>query len=427
MNKRLWQILAGLFFVATAFAANFVYIVNGDGTILILNAADNSEVATVTASGVPGTQVGIVISPDGRRLYACGWMAADVVSVFDVDPTSGLLTMVGGMPVSFPGAQPFNVAISPDSSIVYITFPGSLGIGMYDRDLNPLMPNISTAPNQPHGIAISPSGDRIYVNYTNNDLVDLFTSTLGHSLGGPVSSGGTMPGGSPYFVAVSASGAHVYVSNAAGSRIARFDQDLLNPIDANTDLSAPFGIAINPADSIIYVANNGNSSIAVLNSDLTQNHLPLPTPPGVGSGSFITALNPEGTHLYLTYGMPASQSLKIYDVATYTATVVNYPFPINQYGIAFTPSTTPRNLIGVQKTNDFGLFFEIFNHLQWSDAPANIAGFYIYRDGVQIAVLGGFVREYDDHNIEPGVSHTYEVTAFDFTGTEDSPSTVVVN
>ena len=118
MIKRLWQILAGLFFFATAFAANFVYIMNGDGTILILNAADNSEVATVTASGVAGTQVGIVMSPDGSRVYACGWLAADVVSLFDVDPTSGLLTMVGGMPVSFPGgSQPFNVASSPDSSM----------------------------------------------------------------------------------------------------------------------------------------------------------------------------------------------------------------------------------------------------------------------------------------------------------------------
>jgi DNA-binding beta-propeller fold protein YncE len=423
-------------FSTALLAANFVYIMNAnDGTILILNAADHSEVATVTASGVGGSQVSIAISPDGRRLYALGWLAADVVSLFNINPTTGTLSMVTGMPIPFPaGSTPFGIAISPDSSNVYITMPGAMTIGRYDADLN-LLNSVSTGANQPHGIAISPGGDRIYVAYTDTGMADIFTNTLAHTLGGPVPTGTAMiPGQTPYFVAASATGNHVYVTNAQGNMamtgsIIRFDQDLMNPLAATTDLLGPIGIAVDATDSLVYVANTGDSSVAVLNtSDFSQAHAPLPSAPGGGNNCYITALNPDETLLYTTYAGMGSQSLKIFDVNNnYAGTAVPYMNPLTQFGIAFTPSLNLRSFIGVQKKNDFGLVFELFNHLQWNELSANAAGFYIYRDGVIIATLGGTVRQYDDHNIEPGVSHTYTITAFDFTGSESLPSTVVVN
>jgi hypothetical protein len=85
----------------------------------------------------------------------------------------------------------------------------------------------------------------------------------------------------------------------------------------------------------------------------------------------------------------------------------------------------PSNLTGEQKKNDFGTCYEIFNALQWSLSPSpNVAGYYVYINGVKTATLGANATNYQNHNIQNGVITSYALTAFDSGGNESSSITI---
>jgi len=50
-------------------------------------------------------------------------------------------------------------------------------------------------------------------------------------------------------------------------------------------------------------------------------------------------------------------------------------------------------------------------HLGWKDASENEDSYKIYRDGVEIAVLGPNTEEYNDTNIDFSVAHIYDIVA----------------
>ena len=199
-------------------------------------------------------------------------------------------------------------------------------------------------------------------------------------------------------------------------------------------------MAFSSDGSIIYVGNTGGSNVAVLDAahvdgmlefDFPQLHAPLPT---TGFNCYITALSPDGTRLYATdyndsMAMPFPP-LTVFDVANNYMTIANSLIgPAPQFGIAFaTPGPAfPGSLSGVQKKNDFGLFYEYYNVLSWT-SPLNfpVAGYSVYRNGERIASLGPAALSYDDHDRPPGTAAAYTVTAFDSGGFESDPATVVV-
>jgi hypothetical protein len=67
----------------------------------------------------------------------------------------------------------------------------------------------------------------------------------------------------------------------------------------------------------------------------------------------------------------------------------------------------PKNLIDFQQRNDFGVFYELFNTLQWQPSTtSNVRRYYIYRNNVLIATVTAFITSYEDHNQPQGVIYT---------------------
>ena len=102
------------------------------------------------------------------------------------------------------------------------------------------------------------------------------------------------------------------------------------------------------------------------------------------------------------------------------------PIPI---AISFpNPLEPPASLTGSQKKNDFALVFEFFNELRWTASPSDdIAGYFIYRNGAQIATLSASTFEFEDHNREKGVSTLYSITSFDSLGSESDPIEIQIS
>ena len=81
------------------------------------------------------------------------------------------------------------------------------------------------------------------------------------------------------------------------------------------------------------------------------------------------------------------------------------------------------NLKGVQKVNNFGIVRERFNTLSWQ-LNSGATEYEIYRDGILIAMLGGSVSSYEDHD-QPSYNQTYAVVAVNGEGAS-IPVTVIV-
>lgn len=418
------------------FADEFIYLVNRDGTVSALDTATLTEVAGSPFPGVPsigmGAAVGIAVSPDQTRAYVAGWQRSDYVAVFDIEE-DGALTLVAP-PFNIPGAAPFGIAVSADNSRVYVTCPGINEVQVYDADFN-FIATTGTLTGSPHPIALSPLDGSVFVAYTDMSQVAKFDSML-NLVAGPVDSSSIMMMGTPYGIAINPAGTLVYAANAGLSEIDCFNtSNLAFRGRGTTDLSAPIGMAFSPDGSIIYLANTGTSNVAVLDAvhidgmmefDFPQSHAPLSS---LGNNCYVVSLSPDGSRVYATNGGAAPAPLAAYTTAAYALIPNTYMGADSQYGIAFASpgAAFPGSLSGVQKKNDFGLFYEYFNALSWT-RPVNfpVAGYYVYRNGARIATLGSLELSYDDHDRPAGTAATYTVTAFDSGGFESDPATVVV-
>lgn len=189
----------------------------------------------------------------------------------------------------------------------------------------------------------------------------------------------------------------------------------LNAADpVNNTLGSLVHIEINAAGTSS-VAVNGSASLAgILEIELDPSAQPgtytLLTSSGI-TGTFdvvrFTGATPNYTLSYLPVGSP---------------TFVQLDF------LGYLPSVQPpSNLQGVQKKNDFGFVYELYNQLTWSpSSSADIVGYMLSRDGTNIATLGANVYNYQDHNRPQGVSTLYAVVAFDGNGNTSAPATVIV-
>jgi len=93
---------------------------------------------------------------------------------------------------------------------------------------------------------------------------------------------------------------------------------------------------------------------------------------------------------------------------------------------SLTPLMPPSNLSGVQRKNDFGLCYELSTILKWKASLSNVSGYNVYKNGVKIATLDPTAIQYADHNNAKDTRISYSVTAFNSSGAESSPISIII-
>lgn len=145
-----------------------------------------------------------------------------------------------------------------------------------------------------------------------------------------------------------------------------------------------------------------------------------------------------GKYILLT----SSGITSTFDSITFTGTIPNYSLsylPIGnptfvQFEFLSPPPSPPpiileppSNLRGKQKKNDFGFEYELYNQLTWTPSPSpETIGYLIYRDEIKIAKVNASTYRYKDHDRKKGVSYLYAITAFNSTGSESSPVSIII-
>jgi len=189
-------------------------------------------------------------------------------------------------------------------------------------------------------------------------------------------------------------------------------------------------LSLSPADPI----NNVLGSLVHIEIDANNSSLVAVTASASLAGTLEIDLKPNavpGTYIILT----SSGITGTFDTVTFTGAMPEYSLsylPIDsptfvQFDFLGSLVQPPSNLLGIQKKNDFGFEYELYNQLTWTASPSpETTGYLIYRNGEKIATVDAATHTYQDHNQPRGVAEVYALVAFDGNGTLSSPITVTV-
>jgi hypothetical protein len=204
-------------------------------------------------------------------------------------------------------------------------------------------------------------------------------------------------------------------------------------ISPDTDGTLTLGsLTLNSADLV----DGTLGSLVHIEIDASSTSLVSVVGPVTLAGTLEIELDPNaqpGTYTILT----SSGITGTFDFVTFTGTIPNYALSYLPIGnptfvqfnfLGYSNNVEPAsNLQGMQKKNNFGLEYELYNQLTWTPSPSpEITGYYLFRDGNRIATLSASTTTYQDHNQPRGVVSVYSLVAFDDNGTMSSPVFVTV-
>lgn len=272
---------------------------NAGGGITEVNTENNSVIATAP---FPNNANGVVVTPDGRRIYATN---RDVPEVTVFDASSNVPLKV--IPVGNGTQDNLGVAISPDGDLVYVANQVSGTVTVIDTETNKVIKTIATG-IQPIWITFSADGSRAYVSNQVSGTVSIIATASGTVIH-------TIPGFScPFQSKATIDGIKLLVSSQCDGtlKVVNLVTDMVvNSISAG---AIPRGIALSPDGTLAYVANFGANTVQVIDVSAQRN---LNTPITVGSQPWGIAMTPQGKAYVANFG---DATISVIDCATNTVT-----------------------------------------------------------------------------------------------------------
>jgi len=301
----------------------------------------------------------VVVAPNGKFVYVANQTYPyyqGYISIYAINPATGELTAVEESPFFDNEGEPYGLAINPTGQFLYT--PGVFTDVVSGYNVNPTSGNLTSisgsfgTASQPEGIAIDPTGRFVYASNSLSDDVSAYTinptsGALTQVEGSPFPTGGVTPAGVEN-VAFGAAGKFAYVTNVNSGIISAF---AINPASGALsaiagspfqDLDgAPFGMTADPAGMFLYVGNVGSNNISVFAINFFSGALT----PIVGSpfpaGTYITCLAIDQTGRFAYVTNTQSNNVSVFSIARNGALtpVAGSPFPAgtNPYGVAITP------------------------------------------------------------------------------------------
>jgi YVTN family beta-propeller protein len=341
-------LLAALVMAASgsASAAPFVYVSNIEGSVSVIDSANNEVTATIPGGG----STNIAFSPDGKFAYV-GIYYGGAISVIDTETNAVTNTISVG-------TAPWGIAFTPDGKTAYVTDEALNVVWVIDTSTKTVVGSpILLGTSEATEITITPDGGFVYVvsicgasarcdiNVPSTvSIIDTSTNTLVQTL-----TVGTRANG----IAITNAGDFVYVANQCSdpscaeggsvSVISTASQTVTETIPIVGEFASQF-ITITPDDRFAFVANTCGGAPPPCSSetgtvsiiDLTTNAV-VGSPIRVGKFPAELGVTPDGSSLYVVnQGPPGSVSA----VATTTNKVVT-TIPIGDVHPAFMAISPP--------------------------------------------------------------------------------------
>ncbi len=325
----------------------FAYVANngcpddfvGNVTTYTINSATGALTAVLPNVGADFGPISVAVAPSGKWVYVANDGAREVTSgsifVYDLDGTTGALTLTGDGTVCIPSAiciTPVSIAVHPSGKFAYVADEGGFFptiISMFTIDATTgAFTSIGTAPagGRADAVSVDPTGNFVYVaNLIDPGGVPGNVAAFSiNSTTGALTSIGSIPAGTdPASVAVDPTGKFVYVANSGSSNVSMYTINtttgaLTSIGQVSADMN-PSSVAVDPTGKFAYVTNSGSADVSMYTIDATTGALTLMGSVMAGSAPSSIAIHPSGKFAYVTnFG---SNSVSTYSINTTTGTL----------------------------------------------------------------------------------------------------------
>ena len=298
-----------------------VYVGNGGGGITEINTANNSVIATAP---FPNNANGVVVSPDGRRIYASNRDVGQV-TVFDVATNVPIKVIPVGN-----GNDNLGLAISPDGTLVYVANQFSGTVTVVATATNTVVQTIPTG-IEPIWVTFSSDGSRAYVSNQVSGTVSVVSTASGTVIA-------SIFGFScPFHSKVTLDGSKLLVSSQCDSSlkvVSLASNSIVNSIPTGPN---PRGIALTADGTRAYVADWFSNTVDVIDVAAQVN---LNTPIIVGFNPWGLAITSEGKIYTANFG---DNTISVIDTTTNTVTAT-LPSRGNPEDVTVSSTARPRIL-----------------------------------------------------------------------------------
>jgi len=253
--------------------AKFAYA-PGQNDIAAASYAINASASALIPTGIvrdTTKPVQILPAPSGQFAYGPGANSPGLVSLYNVDPKTGVLTLSSTFNSGIAPLTPIQSIIDRTGRFIYIvnnSSPGSVAAlatntTTFDGSLTQIAGSPFAVGNFPVGIAEDPTGKFIFVTNNGDGTISGFTVGADGSLGSPIAPVTTGSGAtsSPGVPAIDPTGSFLYVPNQGDSTISIFSISgagalaaVGSPVSTGAG-SVPTMVAITPNNKFLYVTD----------------------------------------------------------------------------------------------------------------------------------------------------------------------------
>jgi YVTN family beta-propeller protein len=303
--------------------APFAYVTNnGEGTVSVIETANNTVVATVDVDFRP---LFVAITPDGAFAYVTNGLS-NTVSVIETTGNTVIATVRVGM-------SPRGVAITPDGAFAYVAHGHLFNkfVSVIETATNSVVETVSVLGGE-DGIAITPDGAFAYVASSGGGavtVIEIASNTAVATVGVGQGSRG---------VAITPDGKFAYVTNQR-SRTLSVIETASNTVVATIDgLPSPLRVAFTPDGEFAYVVNQiFSGTVSVIETASRTVVETIDTGDRFANGVAIT---PDGTLAYVSHdrfgGNVGPGKVSVVETASNTI-VETIDVGLSPRGLAITP------------------------------------------------------------------------------------------
>jgi|ERR1700722_20117568 YVTN family beta-propeller protein len=278
--------------------------VGTDGTV-----PKNQIIATVPVGIYPW---GIAVSPDSSTVYVAN-LYPNTVTVIDAKNGYRSKATIKGL------FGPSIVATNRDGTVLYVATAGTPGaVAVIDaaRTSYPVLANI-TVGTYPEGMALSPNGKQLYVtNYGFQSFPGTVSviSTETNQVTATI-----VTHGNPFLVFFISNGEQADVLNAAGTGFLQFVNSVTGAVSSSVGaggvVNSPAGMVADQSGGTVYMADYENSVVVAKGNDGTvQKTILTASSPYSAVTLGQPALTPNGKYLYVPRQYDGATSTPVDDV-----------------------------------------------------------------------------------------------------------------
>ena len=247
--------LAGVSWADPGGSGARAFVVNRDsGSVSVVSTA-TLEVMSNIEVGI--TPIALALTPSGDKAYVANFDSNEV-SVVD------MITLQATKPIPV-GLNPKAIVVTPDGKRAYVANQGENSISIIDLTTDTVLNTLPANRSDPSVLALSPDSSVLYVLGSGDRFVTVVDTDTNLSTR-------IETGEDPLAVAFSLDGTLAYIANQGANTMSVFDTTTFPPIKL-TDVAvglAPRSVAVSPDDAKVYVANFLDSTISVINTATNQ-------------------------------------------------------------------------------------------------------------------------------------------------------------